>query len=232
MRTLIPRQVDRRGSGDDRRPYRRGPSPGGSAARPLGCAPAGRRPATPRTPPRRGCWPRLPAATAAARRRQPPGAAWTRAWPGRPGLRQRGPPRTARRLKLSTLIRDQSSAPPCRAHPTAGPAQPLEHPGVGPLAEAPPAGRHAAAAELAHRQQRPRGRGAGHEHDRGHAGPIRHGAGRATAGVGGWGWQQRLDALPQRVGQELVGQSGHGAGIIASPSPGHCLTRGSGTFSK
>jgi hypothetical protein len=26
------------------------------------------------------------------------------------------------------------------------------------------------------------------------------GAGRAAAGVGGWRWQQRLEALPQRIG--------------------------------
>jgi hypothetical protein len=36
------------------------------------------------------------------------------------------------------------------------------------------------------------------------------GAGRATAGVGGRGWQQRLDALPERLGQQPIGQGGHG----------------------
>src|SRR5437773_7862162 len=65
--------------------------------------------------------------------------------------------------------------------------EPLEHPSGRPLGEPPPAGGHAAAAELAHRQQRPRRGGAGHEDDRGHAGPVGHGTGRATAGVGGWG---------------------------------------------
>jgi hypothetical protein len=93
------------------RPCPHGPSQGGSAAGPLACAPAGCRPAAPRTRCCRWCWPRSPAATVAARRRQPPGAAWTRAWPDRPGLRRCGPPRTARRLKLSTLTRDQSSRP-------------------------------------------------------------------------------------------------------------------------
>jgi hypothetical protein len=44
-----------------------------------------------------------------------------------------------------------------------------------------------------------------------------------AARVGGRGWQQRLDALPQRIGQELVGQSGHEPGIIASPGPAHRL---------
>jgi hypothetical protein len=44
-----------------------------------------------------------------------------------------------------------------------------------------------------------------------------HGAGTATARVGGRGGQQRLDALPQRTGrQELVGQGGHRARVVMS----------------
>lgn len=36
----------------------------------------------------------------------------------------------------------------------------------------------------------------------GQGGPVRHGAWCAAVTVGGWRWQQRLDAPPQRVGQE------------------------------
>src|SRR5829696_6202762 len=95
--------------------------------------------------------------------------------------------------------------------------QPLEHPGVGPFGKAPPAGGRRAATELGDRQQRPGGGGAGHEQDRGHAGPIRYGAGRAPAGVGGRRWQQGLEALPQRLGQEFVGQGGHERGSSHNP---------------
>jgi DNA-binding NarL/FixJ family response regulator len=45
----------------------------------------------------------------------------------------------------------------------------IEHAGLGPLGKAPPAGRRGAAAQLTGGQQPPRGRGAGHEHDRGQA---------------------------------------------------------------
>src|ERR687898_288051 len=84
--------------------------------------------------------------------------------------------------------------------------EPLEHPGGGPLGEPPPTGGHAAAAELAHRQQRPGGGGTGHEDDRGHARPVRHGPGRATAGVGRRRGQKGLEALPKLLGQQPVGQ--------------------------
>ena len=138
-------------------------------------------------------------------------------------------PRTARRLKLSALSRDQSSASGCAELVRQQLLEPLEHPGVGPLGIPPPAGRHAAAAELAHRQQRPGSRGARHEQDRGHAGPVGHGAGRATACPGRWG-QQGLDPLPQLVGQQAVGQGGHERGSshyrttrpIASPEVPEC----------
>jgi hypothetical protein len=52
--------------------------------------------------------------------------------------------------------------------------------------------------------------------------PVGHGAGPATAGVGGWGWQQGLDALPQGVGQEVVGEGSHGrAASHQPPAPCH-----------
>src|SRR5829696_2196229 len=96
--------------------------------------------------------------------------------------------------------------------------EPLEHPRGRPLGEASPAGGHAAAAELAHRQQRPRGGGAGHEDDRGHAGPVGHGAGCAAAGVGWRRRQQGLEALPELVGQQAVGQGGHEPGSSHHPA--------------
>src|SRR5215217_1554464 len=58
----------------------------------------------------------------------------------------------------------------------------VEHAGVDPFAEPPPAGRRRAAAELAGRQQPPGSRGAGHEHDRGQAGPVGDGAVPAAVG--------------------------------------------------
>jgi hypothetical protein len=91
------------------RACRRGPSQASSAADPLGCAPWAGRPAAPRTRRRRWCWPPRPTATAAAHRRQRPGAASTRAWPGRPGLRLPGPPgRSDLRYTSSTMSRSPS----------------------------------------------------------------------------------------------------------------------------
>ena len=49
----------------------------------------------------------------------------------------------------------------------------------------------------------------------------------ATARSGGRRWQDRLDALPQRIGQELVSQSGHEPGSSHPHNPAHSLTQGS-----
>jgi hypothetical protein len=70
-----------------------------------------------------------------------------------------------------------------------------------------------------------RGGAAGHEQDRGRAGPIRHGAGRATAGMRGRRRQQGLEALPQLVGQQAVGQGSHGRDHRTT-RPSAYLTRG------
>ena len=131
------------------------------------------------------------------------GVAGTRAWPGRPDCAY-VVPQTARRLQESALIRDQSSRQRGRVRPAAAPAAARTPP--GPTRQPPPAGRHAPATELAHRQQRPRGGGTRHEHDRGHAGPVRHGAGasRAPEVDGRTGWTRCHSAAGRRLSARVV----------------------------
>jgi hypothetical protein len=126
-------------------------------------------------------------------------------WSLHPGLARSTSPRTARRLKESTVTRAQSSAPTAELVQQEL-LQSFEHPCPGPLGKPPPATRHTAAAELTDWEQRPWGGGAGHEQDRGHAGPVRDGSRCTAAGVG-WRVATGLDALPQRVGRQPVGQS-------------------------
>jgi hypothetical protein len=101
----------------------------------------------------------------------------------------------------------------------------LEHPGAGPLVQASPAGGGRAAAQFLGWQQAPRGRGAGHEDERGDAVAVRHTARDAAARAGRRWRQQRLDALPQLRGEESVDKGGHtGASppgsTDANPPPG------------
>jgi hypothetical protein len=111
MRTLMARRVDTPGSGGSRSPCRRGTCRVGGAAHPPGWRPAGCRPVPPRTAPGQAGWPDPATATAPSPYPRWRRATCSRAWPGRPGLRPSGPPRTARRLAESTLARDQSSSP-------------------------------------------------------------------------------------------------------------------------
>jgi hypothetical protein len=98
--------------------------------------------------------------------------------------------------------------------------QGIEHPGVGPLSQPPPAGRRRAAAQLAGGQQPPRSRSAGHEDDRGQAGPIRDGAVPAAVRRPWRRRQQGLDQLPQLVRYQVVSKARHG--------PGSCQTNPKG----
>src|SRR5829696_1090382 len=97
----------------------------------------------------------------------------------------------------------------------------LEDAGVGPLGEAPPAGRRRAAAQLAGGQQPPRGRGAGHVHDRGQTRPVGDGAVPAAIGWARRGRQQGLDDRPQLVRHEVISKGCHG--------PGSCQTNPKGS---
>jgi hypothetical protein len=101
-------------------------------------------------------------------------------------------------------------APPADPGPRGGA---VEHAGLRPLGQA-PAGRRRAAAKLPGREQPPWGGGAGHEHDRGEAGPV--GDGTATAAVGRpWrNRQQRLDQCPQLVRHKVISEGCH------RPDPG------------
>jgi hypothetical protein len=140
-------------------------------------------------------------------------------------------PRTARRLKESTLTRDQSSAP---AWPSSSSSSSSSRSNT-------PTWAHSA-----NRRQQvltepqpnsPTGSSAhgwrsSHEHDRGDVGPIRYGAGRAAAGSGGRRWQQRRDALPQRIGQQAIGQGAHtwdhsnpACPLLATGDPGAGMAR-------
>jgi hypothetical protein len=113
--------------------------------------------------------------------------------------------------------------------------QPLEHPSVGPLGKPPPAGRHRAAAELAHRQQRPR---VEVRHMKmiaamqARSDTVRGAPPRACEGVGGSsGWMRCHSAS----GSSLVGQSGHerGSSHTTHPTqPQHLTRRGSGMSAK
>jgi hypothetical protein len=76
----------------------------------------------------------------------------------------------------------------------------IEHPGLAPLVQPPPAGGRLAAAQLLGRQQRPRGRGSSHEDERNDKVAVGDAARDATAGAGWWRREQWLGALPQRVG--------------------------------
>jgi hypothetical protein len=101
----------------------------------------GGRPAMARTPPRREHWPRSPAVTAAARPPRRLGAAWIRAWPGRLGLRQCGPPqrcdaRPVQLISVAELVQQRL-------------LESLEDAGGGPLGQPPPTAGHAPTAELA-----------------------------------------------------------------------------------
>jgi hypothetical protein len=86
----------------------------------------------------------------------------------------------------------------------------LEHPGLGPLVKPAPAGGGRAAAQLLGWQRAPGGGGAGHEQQRGHTVAVWHPARDPTAWAGWWRWQEWLDVLPQRLGQESIYQAGHG----------------------
>jgi hypothetical protein len=88
----------------------------------------------------------------------------------------------------------------------------IEDPGVGPLGEPAPTGRRRAAAQLSGGQQPPGGGGAGHEHDRGQAGPVGDGAMSATVGRARWGRQQGRHQRPQLVRYEVVSKGCHGCG--------------------
>ena len=89
----------------------------------------------------------------------------------------------------------------------------IEHPGAGPLIQPPPAGGRRPTAQLLGRQQPPRGGCAGHEDDRGHAGPIRHGARHATARSGGWrrssGWIRCHSASGRSLSARVVMSGDH-----------------------
>src|SRR5215217_3077950 len=91
--------------------------------------------------------------------------------------------------------------------------QGVEDAGVGPLGEAAPAGRRGAAAELAGRQEPPRGRGGGHVDDRGQAGPIRDGAVPAAIGRPRRGRQQGRDQRPQLVRHQVISK------VVVTPDP-------------
>jgi hypothetical protein len=80
----------------------------------------------------------------------------------------------------------------------------FEHPGVGPLVEAAPAGGGGAAAQFLGRQQAPGDGGAGHEDERGDTVAVQDPARHAAAESRWWRWQQGLDSLPQLIRQEMI----------------------------
>jgi hypothetical protein len=84
--------------------------------------------------------------------------------------------------------------------------EPLPDAGRLPIAEAPPAGRAAPAAEFLG-QQPPRAPGPEHEDDAAEGGAIRD-AGAAASRLRGFFGQQRLDGFPEVVGDKGVAHSG------------------------
>jgi hypothetical protein len=80
--------------------------------------------------------------------------------------------------------------------------------GLLPVAQPPPAGHAAAAAQLLGRQQPPGHAGPQHVDDPAQHRPVPD-PGPATLGMGPLGRQQRLDGRPDLVGDELLG---HGEG--------------------
>jgi hypothetical protein len=83
---------------------------------------------------------------------------------------------------------------------------------LGPLGEAPPAGRWRAAAELPGGQQPPGRGGTGHVHDRGEAVAVGDGTVPVAVRRAGRGWQQRFHQRPQLVRHEVVDESRYGVG--------------------
>jgi hypothetical protein len=114
----------------------------------------------------------------------------------------------ARRLKESTLTRSRSIRPAAPSSYSSS-LQLLKHPSLGPLILPPPAGGGRAAAQLLGRQQNLWRGGAGHENERGHAVAVRDPTRDPAARPRRWGWQPRLDALPQLLRQESIHETGH-----------------------
>ena len=91
-------------------------------------------------------------------------------------------------------------------------AQPVQQPmmqglpdaGGLPVAQPPPAGHAAATAQLLGREQPPGHPGAQHVDDAAEHGPILD-PGPTAIGMGRLGWQQRLDGIPDLIGDELLG---------------------------
>jgi hypothetical protein len=96
----------------------------------------------------------------------------------------------------------------------------IEHPGLGPLGQPTPASRRRAAAKLSGGQQPPRGGGAGHEHDRGQAGPVRNHTMSAAIRRAGRGWQQRFYQRPQLIRHQVFDEGRHSAGSCQTSSKG------------
>ena len=94
-----------------REPCRAGCAAGADPAVPAAQRSPARRPPWAPAAGNRGCWQPTAPPPAAARWRRSAGGTWTRAWLGRPGLRQPVPPRRARTLTESIAARDQSTWP-------------------------------------------------------------------------------------------------------------------------